>query len=183
MALPLPTDYSSLSTRRLPSKEDRRYRPCRRSAGKGSGALGLEQQTQHHNGGEPDDPGADGEAVKVALDHGGPAERRGDPAAEQVRQAAALALVEEDEQHHQRARHDEHDGSRDDHSRSVPSRVCGFAMKGYDVPPLGWGETRMSDRQFAITADLDELGRIAAQTSWASCGVATSPVPIAQTGS
>ena len=57
----------------------------------------------------------------------------------------------------------------------MPATLAAFTEPPYRMRTRGGG---------VVAGDLARPGpRIAAHTSWASSGVATSPVPIAQTGS
>jgi hypothetical protein len=75
----------------------------------------LEQQSESHNAGEPDDARANRDAVEVAFSDGRAAEARRHTTAEQVRQAAAPPFVEQDQQHEHEAREDQQDRERGNH--------------------------------------------------------------------
>ncbi|AZA13634.1 hypothetical protein CCHOA_06175 [Corynebacterium choanae] len=65
-------------------------------------ALGVGlQQVQRNNAGEPDDDADNRHPVEVLFHHGRTGKIRLDATTEQARQAAALALVEQNEQGHQ----------------------------------------------------------------------------------
>src|SRR5215472_14352277 len=78
--------------------------------------LVINQPAEGDNAHEPQDPEENRNAVQVPLDDGGRAQGGGNPAAEQVGQPAALALVQQDEQDHHEARDDQDNGKPDDHS-------------------------------------------------------------------
>src|SRR6185437_9997271 len=58
-------------------------------------ASAVQQQIQPDDAEKPDDAGEDREPVEVALNHGRRSKSRGHSATEQVRQATALALVQQ----------------------------------------------------------------------------------------
>src|SRR5690349_1462899 len=78
-------------------------------------AARLEQQSQRDDAGDPDDAGTDRDPVEVPLRNRRTAETARDAAAEHVRQSAAPALVEQDQQNEEQARQHEEHGERDDH--------------------------------------------------------------------
>src|SRR2546421_5248724 len=89
-------------------------------AGRQDYRLVINQPTEGDNDHEPQDSEENRNAVQVPLDDGRRAEGRAYTAAEQVRQPAALTLVQQDEQDHHEAGDDQDNGKPDDH-RCSPS--------------------------------------------------------------
>ena len=78
----------------------------------------VDEPAEGYDAHEPEHTEEDGDTVQVPLDHRRRAQGRGDAAAEQVGQAAALALVQENEQDHHKRRDDQDDRERDLHRLS-----------------------------------------------------------------
>src|ERR1700691_4242231 len=132
--------------------------------------LVIYQPAEGDNAHEPQDTEEEGDPVQVPLDDRGGAEGGGHPAAEQVRQAGALTLVQQDEQDHHEARDDQDNGKPDNH-RSCPSPAADIGI--IDLGTADGGATDSSLRcQFTIPADLSELPGV--ETGSADRGAATA---------
>src|SRR5689334_19531233 len=75
----------------------------------------VDKPAEGDNADKPEHTEENGDAVQVPLDHRRRTQSRGDTAAEQVRQAATLALVQENEQDDHERRDDQDDRERDLH--------------------------------------------------------------------
>src|SRR5260370_24626868 len=114
--------------------------------------LVINQPAEGDNTHEPQDPEENGDPVQVPLDDGGGAEGRGHSAAEQVRQAAALAFVQQDEQDHHETG-DDQDNRKPDLHRCYPTPAAD--IYAVDIGTAGTVAANLSlRRQLTIPADL-----------------------------
>src|ERR1700676_4967552 len=132
--------------------------------------LMVDQPAEGNNADEPQDPEKDRDPVQVSLDDGRGTEGGGHPAAEQVRQSAALALVQQDEQDHHDTGDDQDNGNPDDH-RCYPSPADDIRAVETGTVDIGTVDTDASAAdsslrcQFTIPADLSELPGVEAGTA------------------
>src|SRR6266702_2149514 len=117
MALPLLTDHPLKAIELYKAGTSMRDNF---GAGRQDYRLVINQPAQGDNAHEPQDPEENRNAVQVPLDDGRRAEGGAHSASEQVGQAAALTLVQQDEQDHHQAGDDQDNGEPDDH-RCNPS--------------------------------------------------------------
>jgi hypothetical protein len=102
-------------------------------AGRQDNRLVINQPVEGDNAHEPQDSEENRNAVQVPLDDGRRAESRAHPAAEQVGQPAALALVEQHEKDHHETRDDQDNGEPHDH--------CCYPSPAGDTTPGGGSPT------------------------------------------
>src|SRR5579884_845597 len=98
--------------------------------------LVINQPAEGDNAHEPQGTEENRDAVQVPLDDRGRAEGGTDPAAEQVGQAAALALMQQHEQDHRETRDDQDNGEPHDHS-CYPSPAGEKALAAGTLPHRG----------------------------------------------
>src|SRR5689334_15476284 len=124
----------------------------------------VDKPAEGDNADEPEHTEENGDAVQVPLDHRRRTQSRGDAAAEQVGQAAALALVQENEQDYHERRDDQDDRERDLH------RCVFFPLDALTPEGLAGGgvlarRVARTAGQLTIPADSSELTGVEARAA------------------